>query len=909
MKKFTFFLINLFLIASIVSPSSDAAAILSEDISRGTLAGFAYAEKTLSNGMRIVAVSQPSAPNVILEVVLSGVGSVVERGQERGWAHLLEHMVFKGTAEMSETTYGALESRYGARSNAFTSHDLTSYYLIAPKNNWKPLVKLHAQCLSNAAIDEQHLASEVKVVIKELRRNKDNAMWESYVQLFRECYPEGHPTNSAVIGYKKDLAGVCADALRDFFKKYYQPQFMTFFIWGDIDLDEALEVGTKEMSLMQKGSTVLPTFDSASCEITDNFYKKVESDFEQETVMLAWRLPGGIHDAYRSAELLKELLVGGDSRILEKRLIHDEKCAVSVGVDIDCASLSNHFFINIQPMSGKKEQCVSLIRQELDRLVKNGIKEDFLRAVKNKISLAQASMLDKLTAEMRGIPFAWMHVYALNQDLQDCFDFASTLELVTAEQIANLISSFMIPEKMMRVDLVPRDPENVAAQQESLKAEQVLEEEILRIHNRTRPLEEVIIPAGYADANGLEFTSVEASSKKTFSNGFTVLVKEESSDLAVALLELKKADLKEDTKTAIAFSMLGEWLFSGSAGMTKKEIHDCFDDLGVDLLVDGLSIRLLGTHKNIKQAILKVIEVLKTANCDELSFDAIKSRTIESLKLNKNDALTVAMRMLKSSACSESLYDWTIDDAIDFVRQLTPRDLRNYFCGYFNPSKMALVVVGNVEAQEIFDLVGAEMSVWQSHMILENYDAGSCRAGIFEHQMVKDQVWMWWGRRSDIDLYHPKKAIIDVLSCVFKDRIFQLREQTGLYYVIGGRLGSGFSRSPAIDKMWLQTGPEHVKISAQLIASFLADAAIAPVTAQELAAAKNSLKSSLIGLVSGVESQASWILANECLGLDANYFEKYCAAIDALTPEDATQELKAYLQSGQFMQVRVGLVE
>ncbi len=873
---------------------------------KGVLAGLAYAEKLLPNGMRVVAIRQPSAPKVTVEVVVAGVGSLVERGAERGWAHLLEHMIFKGTDKMSELTYNVLQSRYGAHSNAFTWTDCTGYYVQTTQNNWQPFVKLYAQCLSDAAIDAQHLASEVKVVIKELRRNIDDPEWQMIISLLRECYPEGHPYNSVTIGYKKDLAAVRAEKLKEFFKKYYQPQFMTLFIVGDVDLDEALECATAEMSLMPDGKTVLPAFDQSKYQLNDCFYKQIESDTQQECVQFMWRCPGGLSDETYALELLKQLLVGGHSKILEKRLVHEQKCASSVRADSMLSAGDGMFILGVQPMPGKKDECVAIIRHELDALAKNGVDAQFLSAIKNKIALQHAYTIDRLGL---GIPTEWIMKYAINQNLHDCFDFVSRFQSVTSEQIAAVIKKYLIPEKTMRVDLVPRAPENVAAYTEFLKNEQALEAEILGIHGRTRPLEDAIVPAEYPFAQAPIITLPAATAKKTFSNGLSVVVKQEAGELAIVSLDFKKSDLKQRTKTVLAFEMLGEWLFSGSTSMSKDEIYRWFDNLGVELAVDGLSISLIGAKKNIIPAMSKVAEIIKTAVCSEDTFESIKNRMVESLKSDKDDARAVAGRLLRSKLCANSAYDWTFDDAISFVELLTPRDLQNYFCGYFNPSKMSLVVVGDVDSEEVFDLVAHESRLWTSHMVLENYDFGEQQQGVFTEKMVKNQVWMMWGRRSEVSLHHAKKPIIDVLSTIFYDRVYNLREETGLYYVITGSFATGFSRAPATDSIMLQTGPEHVTQTVELIKKFLATAAVAPVTHEELEAAKNKVKTAVLTSFSGIAGRASWLSKNERLGLTPEYFEKYLTAIDALTVEQASAELAAYVFKGPFTQVNVGMLE
>src|SRR3990172_8208409 len=127
----------------------------------------------LENGMTVLIFKNSSIPKVLVQIAYD-VGSYVESDGERGLAHLIEHMIFKGTTKMSESDIDEISRKYGASYNAFTSMDMTSYYFETNKNNWKPFMSILADCMQNARFDDQHLASELKAVIQELKMYKDD---------------------------------------------------------------------------------------------------------------------------------------------------------------------------------------------------------------------------------------------------------------------------------------------------------------------------------------------------------------------------------------------------------------------------------------------------------------------------------------------------------------------------------------------------------------------------------------------------------------------------------------------------------------------------------------------------------------------------------------------------------------
>ena len=192
-------------------------------------------KKVFDNGMHVISFKNDLLPKVLVQVAYD-VGSYVEDSGERGLAHLVEHMIFKGTDVPSESDIDTIARKYGATFNAFTAWDTTSYYFEIDKNNWKHFLPILSDCMQNARFDPQHLVSEVKAVVQELKMGKDNFF---RLILYKACelgFPPNHPYHTPVIGYKEDLLNLTADRVKAFYKEYYRPDRATLFIVGDVDL-------------------------------------------------------------------------------------------------------------------------------------------------------------------------------------------------------------------------------------------------------------------------------------------------------------------------------------------------------------------------------------------------------------------------------------------------------------------------------------------------------------------------------------------------------------------------------------------------------------------------------------------------------------------------------------------------
>ncbi len=183
-------------------------------------------KKVLPNGMTILAMQDKSIPQVLVQIAYD-IGSAVEQSHERGLAHLIEHMIFKGTQQLSEGDIDAIARKFGADFNAFTSWDCTSYYFQTDNANWRHFINILFDCMKNARFDDQHLASELRAVVQELNMYKDKYIRSMQEKAFCQTFPANHPYHFPIIGFKEELANLTAADLRTFYHKYYHPTAKT----------------------------------------------------------------------------------------------------------------------------------------------------------------------------------------------------------------------------------------------------------------------------------------------------------------------------------------------------------------------------------------------------------------------------------------------------------------------------------------------------------------------------------------------------------------------------------------------------------------------------------------------------------------------------------------------------------
>ena len=204
---------------------------------------------TLKNGLNVLIRPSHHVPKVSVQLWYN-VGSKDEKSGEKGLAHLIEHMIFKGTEKLSESDINMITHKLSGSCNAFTSYDYTGYLFNFPSHHWHEALPIMSDCMKNCTFKEELLNSELKAVIQELKMYKDSFSSCLVEELVTQAFP-GHPYQSPIIGYKHDLFNVTREDLLRFYQKHYIPNNATLIIVGDVDPSEAIKEVEKNFSKIE----------------------------------------------------------------------------------------------------------------------------------------------------------------------------------------------------------------------------------------------------------------------------------------------------------------------------------------------------------------------------------------------------------------------------------------------------------------------------------------------------------------------------------------------------------------------------------------------------------------------------------------------------------------------------------
>lgn len=288
----------------------------------------------LDNGLEVAVIENHKAP-VVLQMLYYKTGSVNDPKGKGGIAHLLEHLMFRGTTRVADKEFNRLTDKYGAENNAYTTYNETGYYEFADVSKLELMMALEADRMENLNISEEAFAAEREIVLQErMQRYESNPVplfYETVLKLLWQDSPLGNP----ISGSPAEIKSLARSDAVDFYRKWYRPDNALLVLSGDISLKEAKVLAKKYYGeLKAETSSEQPIYAAGRAMETDVSMKL--GGVAQPRYMSAIRLESGVlmKKDVLALNLLAEYLAGDDTAYLYDKLVYQDKALVSVGMDV-----------------------------------------------------------------------------------------------------------------------------------------------------------------------------------------------------------------------------------------------------------------------------------------------------------------------------------------------------------------------------------------------------------------------------------------------------------------------------------------------------------------------------------------------------------------------------------------------
>ena len=342
-----------------------------------------YKETTLKNGLRVITVEDHTAP-VVSSAVTYNVGSRDEHKGKTGYAHLFEHMMFKGSENVGAGEHSVVIRNNGGSEDASTSEDRTNYFEALPANQLELALFLESDRMRSLAVTKDNLDNERHNVQEERRQRVDNQPYGKSSELQQEMIYDNFAYKHSVIGSMEDLNAASVDDIKDFFRVYYAPNNAVLVIVGDFKTNDALAKVRKYFEGIPRQPNP-PPVDQTEPARREERRATVSDQLARATqVAIAFKtVPGNTPDFYAS-QVLSVALQGGQSSRLYQKLVREKELVTSIGGFSAENRGPGAFYITATLRPGVKPDAVeAAIYEEIERLQKESIADWELQKAKS----------------------------------------------------------------------------------------------------------------------------------------------------------------------------------------------------------------------------------------------------------------------------------------------------------------------------------------------------------------------------------------------------------------------------------------------------------------------------------------------------------------------------------------------
>ncbi|MBL7720161.1 MAG: insulinase family protein, partial [Flavipsychrobacter sp.] len=659
-----------------------------------------------SNGLKILLIPDATVNNVLVNIVYN-VGSRHEGYGETGMAHLLEHMLFKGTQRLTDIK--KIIADKGAMANGTTWYDRTNYYEILPASdeNLKWALDMEADRMVNSRISQEDLSKEFSVVRNEFESGENDPGGILQERILSTMYL-WHNYGKSTIGSKEDIEKVPAESLRAFYKKYYQPDNATLVIAGKFDNAKTLEWIGQYFSAIPKPARVLvPDYTVEPAQDGERFVE-LKRNGDIQYIGMGYHTPAFASEDYVANDALIEILTNEPSGVLYKALIETKKATKVYGYAMPLYHPGFTYFNCEVPNDKSLADARAAMTAEMDKIGSMTITEEQLTRAKNSLKKAVEDQSNNtigfavgLTEIIGGGNYRLWFIYRDRLEklsLKDVQDVAKRYY-----KASNRTVGIFTPDKNPDRAIVANTPD-INALTANYKGKEVKEQ--------TETFEVSI-------AN-IKAKTVYGS----LSNGmkYALLKKPTKNDKIQGTFMFKMGDEQSlSGKDNIAY-LTSRMLKYGTKTRSRQQIADELDKIKTSINFYGGATTLyasISTDKEHLAAAMAMLEdMLLNPVFDVKEFDKLQLDAKADLEAYISDPGNVASETLTSKLNhypkNHPLYSPTSAERLEDIKKVTVADIKSFYNDFYGANNGYVSFVGAIDANEMKAYFDKSLGKWNS---------------------------------------------------------------------------------------------------------------------------------------------------------------------------------------------------
>ena len=673
-------------------------------------------EYRFDNGLRLLVFPDASKPNITVNITYL-VGSRHEGAGEGGMAHLLEHMVFKGSTRHTNIPQELTE--HGSRPNGTTSWDRTNYFetFSATDENLKWALDLESDRMVNSFIKKEDFDKEFSVVRNEFEAGENNPFAVTIKHTMSAAYL-AHSYGRPTIGNKSDVERVTMDKLQGFYHKYYQPDNAVLMVAGKVDEPKVVELVNQYFGKIPRPSRVLtPTYTVEPAQDGERL-TTVRRVGDVQLIMAAYHTPDGANPDMPALDVLAGIMSEPSSGRLYKALVDNKKAAQVFGFDLDLNEPGLLLFGAILNKTDSLDAARTAMLDTIDGVVKEPpSKEEVDRARTRLIKEMDMSLRD---SERIGL---FISEYNAKGDWRLLFLDRDRLNKVSPADVQRVAAAYLESSNRTIGEFIPdAKPDRAEIPAKSDVAAEVKDYK-----------GSAVVQAG--EAFDPSPKNIDARTERfTLPSGMKVsLLEKKTRGASVhAVIRLRFGDVDSLKGKDTVASLAGDALIRGTEHKNRQQIQDEIDKLKAQLRVNGdatgASVNIETTRENLPAVLRLAGEILKEATLPETEFEEIRKENITGEEFSRAEPQALA-----SNKLHRTLYPFpkgdvrgmlSIDEEIEELKAAKLEDTRAFYKKFYGASNGALAVVGDFDAAEVKKAANELFGAWKSPAKFEKVKTG-----------------------------------------------------------------------------------------------------------------------------------------------------------------------------------------
>ena len=865
----------------------------------------------LSNGLTVLIYPVTTIPKVAIQLWYE-VGSKDEKDGERGLAHLLEHMIFKGTDILSESDINLISHKLSGNCNAFTGHDYTGYLFDFPKQNWQVALPLLANCMRNCTFKEDLLNVELKAVIQELKMYKDDYQTSLCEQMISGMFAD-HPYHYPIIGYKQDLWSITRSGLHAFYSKHYVPNNATLIIVGDVDSNDAFELVKKSFETLAPDKNYKREHYFVNKDIKAQ-QTVIKRDVQQPVALFSWMVPGLKEKKSHIIDCVRWILGEGKGSRLYKKLVDDLELATDLQVDLYDLFDQSVLFVHVDPFEQEAiPEIKKHIEDEIVLLQKEGFTDhEFERASKQSLMeyLSLFENNQKLAYEIG-------KTYLSTKNENDLFGYSSLLQ---ERNFKEEVHSFI--KKYLRISVMNTGLILALNEQEQidwLALQELSDKEDQRI--LSRKIRETTVECGVhveevvvKEAATFEYPHAR---KQQLNNGLVLLTHSAPQTPKIdIMLDLKVRHFYDPENQQGLINFMSAMLLEGTQKYSDVELADAAESRGMGIDVRAGMISISTLKEDFEFALHLLHQIVTSSTFPEKNIEKIRGQLESDVVQFWDNPSEFVAQLTRSEIYKNHPYSRNLLGDQKSLESINRKDLLLAYEKYCTPAGARMAIVGDLEGIDVIGLVNKNLGIWKGQQVedMKFSSVPSVQKRDIKTLINRDQTVLCFAGLSvtrfdkDFDalLLFDQVFTGGVLGSM-SSYLFQLREQTGLFYTIGGSLVAGADEQPGMVYIRTIVSNDRLAEAEKMIEKAIIDCS-AKILEQDIEHARNALVNSLVDHFESNNSMAEAFLFIDRFGISPDYFKNRLERLKSISVAEIEAAVKKVLDPNKLIRFKIGRV-